>query len=134
MRGAIRNREASNAVKDYTRLRWKSITPTDIDGLIDFKNKLFVIIELKRVGEKLEGGQRLALERLADSITQARKPCYLIVAQYDTDGDIQADTCLVSEMRHNKRWRQSKENVTLKCLIDRILSVHAPEYLENGQV
>ena len=61
-RGTIRNREASNAVKNYMKLRWKNITPTDIDGLIDFKNKLFVIIELKRSGEELKAANVLPLK------------------------------------------------------------------------
>jgi len=128
-RGAIRNREAS-AVRDYTCLRYKNITPTDIDGLIDFANKVFVLIELKHVSAKLEGGQRQAFERLADSVN---KPCYFIVAEYDTDGDIKADVCIVREMRVNEHWETSKEGITLRCAIDRILRKYAPEYLENGK-
>lgn len=131
-RGAIRNREASNAVKDYTKLRWRNITPTDIDGAIDFGNKLFIFIELKRKGQKLEGGQRLFLEREVDSHKQR---CYCIVAEYDTDGDIVVDICVVSEMRHNKQqpcaqWQIAREGITVKAMIDRVLEKYAPEYLK----
>lgn len=128
-RGSIRDREASNAVKDYTKLRWGKITPTDIDGLIDFGGKLFIVIELKYGDKELERGQELALERLADTIGKS-KVCYAIVARYNTKGDIQVDTCIVERMRVNEKWIQSREGANVKCLIDRILSIHAPRYLE----
>jgi hypothetical protein len=129
VRGVIRNREYYNQVKDYSGLRWGKITPTDLDGFIDFGDKLFVIIELKHGDKKVDRGQELALERLHASIIKSRKRCFVIVARYDTSEDVDVSNCIVDSMRCNGKWKQSEEHITVKCFIDRVLNKYAPEYL-----
>ena len=49
-RGKIGNRRRALQIRDFTGLRWGNITPTDIDALIDFGDKVFVFIEVKKKG------------------------------------------------------------------------------------
>lgn len=66
-RGVIRNREYAKQLKDFSGLRYGKITPTDIDGFLDFGDQLFVVVEGKHAGSAIQTGQRLALERLVDA-------------------------------------------------------------------
>jgi len=44
-RGTIRNATSALQLRDYSGLCWDRITPTDIDGLIDFGGRAFVLFE-----------------------------------------------------------------------------------------
>lgn len=130
-RGTIRNRKFYNQIKDYSNLRWGNITPTDIDGFIDFGNKLFVLIELKYSGGDLEKGQELALERLTDDRDLIGRHSICIVATYDTDGDVDVAKCSVERVRTKNRWIHFKKTKrTVSEMIDVFLIHYAPEYLK----
>lgn len=131
-RGTIRNRKFYNQIKDYSNLKWGKITPTDIDGFIDFGNKLFVFIELKFKDAELERGQELALERITDSCDARGHRAVCIVANYETEGDVDVANCIVQAVRIKGRWAHYKNTNpnTVDGMIDILLSHYAPEYLE----
>lgn len=110
-RGAIRNREYGTQVRDYSGLRFGNITPTDIDGLIEYKNQAYVILELKFKGCPLPYGQRLALERLCDDL-QCTKPTLLIIAEHTSTGDIDVTATVAIETRWEGRWHKKKRLTT----------------------
>lgn len=128
-RGRINNRARATQIKDFTGLRWGKITPTDIDGFIDFHNKLFIYIELKYGNATLPNGQRLALERQADAGNKAMIPTYVIVAQHLDEGDIKVAEAIVIEIYNtnmNKtKWHVMKNKTkTVKEIIDKIREHH----------
>lgn len=135
-RGKIINRARAGQIKDFSGLRYKNITPTDIDGLLDFANKVFIFFELKCEGTTLLTGQRLALERLTDNLEKAGKHSLTIVATHNTDPDedIGVATCRVVEWRYNQKWVKPKEKkYTVKQLIDLFLTKHLPYYLAENK-
>lgn len=79
-RGVIRCRDHSTQVIDYSGLRYGKITPTNIDGGVDFGGKAFVYLEYKYGDAPLPRGQELHLERL---IANLRVPALAIVATHD---------------------------------------------------
>jgi len=107
LRGIIRNRQYGTQVQDFSGLRFGNITPTDLDGLIEYKNRGYVLIETKYRDSKLPDGQRLALERLCDDL-QRIKPTLLIIAWHETDGDIDVAETSVAEYRFKRKWRVRK--------------------------
>lgn len=105
-RGKIRSRKYATRIRDFSGLRFGTITPTDIDCLIEYKNRAFVIIELKFSGSQKPFGQRLALERLCDSLC---KPCLLVFAEHSNtniEDEIDAATTRVVEYRYNGKWHR----------------------------
>lgn len=104
-RGVIRNRQFATQIRDFSTLRIGTITPTDVDGLIEYRNKCFILIETKHGNSELPRGQELALERLCDSMN---KPTMLIVASHNTDGDIDVGGCVVTKYRYAKVWHKPK--------------------------
>ena len=118
-RGAVYNRELATQVRDFTGLRIGNITPTDIDGLIEYKNRGFVFIEAKRVGASLPYGQKLALQRLCDALS---KPAILFVVEHETDGDIDFAKTTVREYYWKGQWiTPERKDLSLREAIDLIL-------------
>ena len=47
MRGAIMHAERAKQLNDFNGLQYGNITPTDIDGVIDYKDRAMVFLEIK---------------------------------------------------------------------------------------
>lgn len=121
-RGKAYNIARYQQVRDYSGLRFEKITPTDIDGLMDFRDSAWVIIELKQSGNEMPYGQRLALERLTDNLSTI-KPSICFIADHDTSADqeIEAAAAVVVMFRYNKRWVDDIRKITLRQAIDSFL-------------
>lgn len=130
MRGEIYNEEKAKQLNNFSGLRWGSITPTDVDGLLDFGNKLFVLIEVKTEGVDLLPGQRLALERTCDTLHKAGKTSALLIVTHKTPIDQQVDvaSCKVVECRINGELRKIKRHVKCKEAIDHLLKIAKLKY------
>lgn len=123
MRGVIRNRAFAQQIRDFSGMRFGNITPTDIDGFIEYKNRGFVVIESKFGQSKLQGGQRLAFERLIDALGTQR-PSLLVVGSH-TEGigeDIIIDQSIVTEYRIEKLWRVPKTTLTVYDIVNKFLT------------
>lgn len=84
-RGVIRNIGRAKQLNDFSGLlRPRNITPTDIDGLIDYGGKAFVYIEGKVKGKNLseEKGQKMALENVILSHWTAQHPSALVLFEH----------------------------------------------------
>ena len=102
-RGVIKNRDRARQLRDYSGMLFGKITPTDIDGMIEYHNKGYVVIELKLADTPLDFGQRLALARLTDDINKAQKKTLCIIANHDIHDpskDIDVAQTIVSEYRY----------------------------------
>lgn len=124
-RGVIKNRARARQLRDYSGLLFGNITPTDIDGLIEYHDKGYVIIEIKTKNKELEFGQRLALERLTDDLNRAFKPTICIIANHDiqdTNEDIDVAQTIVSEFRFLSNWQSPKNKITTKEAVRLFLS------------
>lgn len=121
VRGLIRNRQYAGQIRDFSGMRFGNITPTDIDGFIEYKNRGFVVIESKYGNSKLVGGQRLALERLVDSLN---KPALLIVGSHEEKigEDIAIDNSIVQEYRINGKWNTPNQKTTVFEMVSSFLS------------
>jgi hypothetical protein len=131
-RGVIRNRAFAQQIKDFSGLRFDKITPTDIDGFMDFGDRLFVLIEGKHAGSILQTGQRLALERLVDAChcPPRRVAVCLIVDHFDAaTADVDYAGCTVRTMRWNGKWvPPMQKGILLRQAVERLKG-----YSENMQ-
>ena len=127
-RGDINNRARAAQIKSYSGLRWGNITPTDIDGFIDFSNQLFIIIELKLCGIDVPYGQRLALERICTACSKGGVKSIVLVATHQTEPneDINAESCLLSEFFVGSSWKIPKNGITLRQAIDKLRKLYLP--------
>lgn len=121
-RGKIHHREQATRIKDYSGLRFGKITPTDIDGFMDFDNRVFIFLELKKRYSLPPCGQRLALERLCDACEKSGKNSLVLIASYDTVGDIDAANLPVIQIRLHGKWRKPHRPMTVRQAIDDFLA------------
>lgn len=120
MADMIRNRDYITQIKDFSKLRIGTITPTDIDGLIEYKNRAFILFELKHGRGTVRGGQRLALERVIDALAISR-PAVCFVCNHTCSGDIDVARVTVCEFRYQSKWWPG-QNISLTEYVHRFLN------------
>jgi len=118
-RGKIRNREAIKQIRNFSGLRWGTITPTDIDGYYEINNIAFIFIEIKYKNSVLPYGQRLALQRLVDNIGEKKK-AILILARHEKESgeDIDTANCEVVKFYFRGEWHDARLKQNLKEFCD----------------
>jgi len=125
-KGQIIFRNRARQIKDFSGLLFGNITPTDIDGLIEYHGRAYVIIELKFNDRQVPFGQKLALERLTDDLEKAGKQSLCIIAKHNTINPrdaIDVANATVSEYRFRLQWRNDNTG-TVKNLVQRFLELH----------
>lgn len=131
-RGVIRNRQFAQQLRDFSGLRFGSITPTDIDGFMDFGDRLFVVLEGKHAGSRLQTGQRMALERLVDAChCPPRRVAVALILDHTeaADEDVNFGASIVCAIRWNGRWvPQQHKQITCRTAVERLKA-----YSENMQ-
>jgi hypothetical protein len=121
----IKFQARAHQICDFGGLVFGSITPTDIDGFIEYQNKADIFIELKYEDAQLPFGQRLAYERLVDDIRKTGKPAICIIATHKTSDpliDIDISRALVNEYRWKGQWHTIKNRKTVREFIDLFFS------------
>jgi hypothetical protein len=118
-RGKIYRAEYASQIRDYSGLRYGKITPTDIDGFMDFGNEAFVFLELKHAGAELPRGQRLALSRLCDACRPS-VPSIVFVAEHENTppDEIDGGNARVVEIYHGGKWAPPRRALTLREAVD----------------
>jgi len=117
IRGKIHTRARARQLRDFSSLRYGNITATDVDGLIEYHDRGYIILELKLNNIPLPYGQKLALERLTDDLNRASKVTICIIASHhvsDPNDDIDAANCCVIEYRFKGKWQSPPRYCTVK--------------------
>jgi hypothetical protein len=122
----IRNHEFARQLCDFGGLRYGSITPTDVDGYVEFGDRLFIFVEAKFVGGVMKRGQRLALERLVDAIhSPPRRYAAAILVNHESAGDVDMAGTNVVLWRWGGVWRRPLEKgMTLRRAINRLVAAY----------
>lgn len=122
-RGKIRNRDAGKQIIDYSGLRFNNITPTDIDGMIEYKGKAFIFYEFKFGDAPMPLGQKIALTRMVDAIQRGGTPAILILGSHNNPAseDIDAANATVKGIYWNGSWGNGCGR-TVKDVTDGFLS------------
>lgn len=129
----IRNRENFVQATNFTGLRWKQkLMPTDVDGVMEFADKLFIFLESKFGETPMPYGQKLALERITDAIGESGRPSFCLLASHVSGKgeDVYLAKSIVTMVRHDKKWEKLKKEMTVKQVMDELLKKYAPEYLD----
>ena len=100
-----------------------SITPTDIDALIEVRNQIVVFFEAKLKDKEVPFGQKLALERLVRNAGRAGKHAIAIIGEHnvtDPSEDVFLKDLLVREVftTEQMRWRPPKRKLYAKEATD----------------
>jgi len=120
-RGTPRNLGHIRERANFKGLRFGTITPTDIDGLIEFEGKCCIFMETKHGDADLPVGQRLALERNCDRWGDSG--IVLVMRKSSTAGGMYDIAKLpVVEFRHAKNWQPANGKSTCLIWVERFAS------------
>lgn len=114
-RGIIQNVARAQQINDFSGLCIGKITPTDIDGVIEYQDKAYVFIEMKYQNKELPFGQKLALERLVNDTAKAGKTSIVLVIEHEvhnTSEIIDVGNCYVRNYFFNDSWNTPNEKIT----------------------
>ncbi len=115
-RGKIINKDRANQHNDYSNLKFGKCTPTDIDGLLELGDELYIFIEAKMEGMKMGRGQQMAFERVTQRIQAGGADCYLFVAHHnvgDPENDVDVGNLPLTLYYHKGAWRRPDKQITV---------------------
>lgn len=112
-RGKIKFPNRKKQLLDYSGLLFGNITPSDIDGIIEWHNDKYALLEYKYKAAQMPFGQKLLLERMANDLYRSGKEVVVLVAKHeedDCDNEVDAAKCLVRELYIPTEgvWRKPK--------------------------
>lgn len=123
MGDVLHNRDYAGQLKIFAGLKWGQISPTDIDGFLDFGDRLFVFVEVKHGGGMPPTGQRIALERLCDACESENRVSAVLIATHSTSKDIPVKDLRVTRYRWRRQWRAPQEELTVQQAINRFRNI-----------
>jgi hypothetical protein len=119
-RGKIRNVCYAEQIIDFSGLRFGTITPTNIDGYMDFWGKGHVFFEAKHSDAIPPYGQKLAFERLVDPLAPF-SICIIGSHTAPHHEQINAAETSVVNVRFLREWIKPDRNLTTKVVIEKFL-------------
>ena len=126
VRGRILFKDRKRQIFTFENMQYGSITPTDIDGSMDYHGDVFWFAEFKHRDAPMKDGQRKHLEYLVERLSEAGCEAIAMIATHDIDDphdDVDADLCLVREEFYNGKWHKMASGVhrTVKEATDNFL-------------
>lgn len=124
MKSKIKNPSRMKQLIDFKGLELDcGIYPTNIDGLIEYHDSEYIILEVKHKRANVPIGQKLAMQRMIDDFYKVGKRAIAIVCEHtvdDTDKPIIAAIYYVREFYYGgeHRWRPPENKMTVRQLID----------------
>ena len=103
--GLIRNSNLTRQGVNFEGLQWGKIHPSDIDFVLEFKNEVLILGEVKYKGSEMSTGQRLMLERLCDSWHTGKSFIIFVHHEHnDETTDIPLSECEVYKLYYQGNW------------------------------
>ena len=114
MSSLIRNSNQTKQGIDFTGIEYGKIYPTDIDAVLEFDNEALILMEVKKKGNKIPTGQRLVLERIANSWHTNKSVVLYVTHSFKNDNkDIPLSECNVDSVYINKEWKILNKTISL---------------------
>lgn len=131
--GKIHYPGRANQVIDYTGLKYmKTATPSNLDGFMELRGRLFVLLEYKHsTAQAISFGQQMLIERTTDALHGNGRFSLGVIAQHDApcSEEINGAESKALTVRWNGEWKDLRESdFTVKQCIDRAFS-----YAFDGQ-
>ena len=132
MKSRINNPARAKQLIDFQGLDIDGyIYPTDIDGLIEYKDSEYIIFEVKYGDAEVPFGQKLALQRMVDDFTKVGKQAVVLICEHkvrDTGRPVIAAWCKVREIYYGKerRWKTPDNEITVREAVDSFMEHSQP--------
>lgn len=124
----IYNQKKARQLLLFEDISKDGIGMTDIDGLIEYKNRALILFEIKHGDKEVPIGQRLVLERMVNNAAETGKTAVAIVAEHsveNADLPVFVRECRVREIYwgHEKRWRKPRTELLAGQATDMVIGM-----------
>lgn len=129
-RGVYQNANRGRQLLRFDGFQYGTITPTDIDAVIEYHDQIWVLFEAKLIGKAVPNGQRTLLERGIHDAVKAKKHGIALIVEHsvnDPNKDIILKDCMVREVytTEDMRWRPPKWTINAKDMTDAYINHYA---------
>lgn len=118
----INNTDRARQIISFKGLKYGKMSPTDLDCLIEYKNRAYIFIEVKCGSKELPLGQRLALERLVKDTSKGKRSIAMVCEHkvFNTEYEVLLKDTIVRKIYLDKEcyWREPKRRVNAKQAIE----------------
>lgn len=124
----VKNPSRMKQIIDFEGLELDNgIYPTDIDGLIEYHNSDYILIEAKHGDAKVPYGQRVALQRMVEDFTKVGKNAVAVVCEHQVDDpkkSVVIADCVVRELYYGgeHEWRPPEKEMSVRQAVDGFLA------------
>lgn len=135
-RGEIKYLRRYKQLNSFKNLRLRrNITPTDIDGFIDYNGNAFVYLEGKLENCGTKEGQLKGLERAVDSHTKAGNPSITIIYEYNEKPEdlIDVGNKYVKMIYFKYMWYPPEGELPCKYIVKQIIEAFE-KYCEKHNI
>jgi len=106
-RTGIKSRDGFRQVILYEGLENGNISLSDIDAVMELRDKFLILFEVKRKGISIPKGQRGMLEAIIDAWHETGRVGMIVKADHNSDEEfIYLRTCVVVEIYYKGSWRE----------------------------
>ena len=120
----IHNRQRARQLVSFEGMELgERMWPTDFDAVIEWRDRAWILFEVKHGSAPFPTGQRLALERFVRDAWRAGKDAVAVVVEHqvgDPNVDVRLADCTVRKVYWSGefRWRDTKRPMTARELTD----------------
>lgn len=107
-RGIFQFQRRARQLIDFEGMRYKNITPTDIDAYTEYQDRAFLFFEFKYGDAKMSYGQETALTRNCDAIQETGRDAVVFECHHNVQDcweDVLAYEVPVTRYYYKKKWR-----------------------------
>lgn len=117
----IKDRKMMNQITDFTGVSNGRIHPSDIDAVMEFDNKVLILIEVKKNFVAIPMGQKILLERISSSWHTPEKSI-VIKVEHDKplSEDIVLKDCKVTRTFYKGKWATLDEPSDLILFLNKL--------------
>lgn len=125
----IRSRERLRQIVSFANLRFGPggrIRPTDVDGFLEIRDRLFVWLEVKYRDAPTEPKQRQAFELAARRINLSGAVAVVLIVSHEIDDpreDVDAAVAVVREYFFRDSWRTMAYPTTCYDFLENMISI-----------
>lgn len=119
------NRKAAKQLLAFDGLSYSNgIRPSDVDAIIEYKDKGYILFEAKYDIKEVPRGQKLMLERMVNDFDKTGKEAMAMVCEHyvkDEDTDVILGDSLLREFYWKGSWRVTDRPMTVKEATDQLI-------------
>ena len=126
MDDAILHPERASQIIDFRGIEYKGTTFTDLDALLEYRNRAYIIVEVKYGKKELPLGQKVAIERMVKDFGKRGKSAMAVIAEHhetDKQKSVYLSDCGVRSIYTSgeRIWRKPKHYYTVKQIVNEYL-------------